>query len=336
MDKLCFGAFARVLQPALKKPNSNQAVATLLLGLITDMAAGGQLSEDYSVKPKKVSALWNFTEDVHADVVSLATTEKVVAALPAAVQKQVVGFLVTAALDDLIENLRKLLTADKSIAESKRDDLLALADKERLADFLAAVYLYALTRSNKKITSGKAEMEAGAELALTIDDVEKINEIYRRIPRPKNIEVPNEPESDELTYIAELLAAYAEKAGVVVLSLEALAGYKQYRDDLRQRRKEYYAAETIRRGTREVFGETDPDQFGLLKDETYDGIFDVHSQEYKDGYERLLKVMAHVSSIQINKSPLSKLPEWIGNKEKKGVCHILVNDGVIRWVVRDE
>jgi hypothetical protein len=85
-----------------------------------------------------------------------------------------------------------------------------------------------------------------------------------------------------------------------------------------------------------VFGETDPDQFALLKDETYDGIFDVHSMDYRSGFERLLRVMAHVSSVQINKCPLSKLPEWIGNSEKKGVCHILVNDGVIRWVVQDE
>lgn len=109
-----------------------------------------------------------------------------------------------------------------------------------------------------------------------------------------------------------------------------------YSDDLRQRRKEYYAAETIRRGTREVFKESDSDQFELLKEETYDGIFDIHSQDYKSGYDRLLKVMTQVSAIQINKYSLSKLPEWIGNKEKKGVCHILVNDGRISWVVHGE
>lgn len=335
MDKLCFGAFARTLQPALQKPNSNQAIVGILLDLITDFAAVGQLSENYSLKPGKVSELWNFKSDVHSDVTDLAATDKVIKAMPGAVRKNVIPALIGAATDDLIENLRKLLNADKSIAKEKRDELLALAQKDKLADFLATVYLYSLTRSNKKV-EGRGDMETAADLSVTVDDIEKIKEIYRRIPRPKDIEVPDEPENDELTYIAELLAAYAEKTGVAELSLDALAGYRQYREDLRQRRKEYYAAETIRRGTREVFGETDPDQFGILKDETYDGIFDVHSQDYQDGYERLLKVMAHVSSIQINKSPLSKLPEWIGNKEKKGVCHILVNDGVIRWVVRDE
>jgi hypothetical protein len=335
MDKLCFGAFARTLQPALQKPNSNQAVVGILLDLITDFAAVGQLSENYSLKPGKVSELWNFKSDVHSDVTDLAAMDKVIKAMPGAVRKNVIPALIGAAMDDLIENLRKLLNADKSIAKEKRDELLALAQKDKLADFLATVYLYSLTRSNKKV-EGRGDMETAADLSVTVDDIEKIKEIYRRIPRPKDIEVPDEPENDELTYIAELLAAYAEKTGVAELSLDALAGYRQYREDLRQRRKEYYAAETIRRGTREVFGETDPDQFGILKDETYDGIFDVYSQDYQDGYERLLKVMAHVSSIQINKSPLSKLPEWIGNKEKKGVCHILVNDGVIRWVVRDE
>ena len=138
-----------------------------------------------------------------------------------------------------------------------------------------------------------------------------------------------------MVYISQLLTAYAEAAGVVELSRNALGEYPTYKNDLRQRRKEYYAAETIRRGTREVFRKSDPDHFELLKDETYDGIFDVYSQEYRHGYERLLKVMAQVSAIQINKSPLSKL-QWTGSKEMKGVCHILVNDGVIKWVVRDE
>jgi hypothetical protein len=175
MNKLCFGAFARTLQPALQKPNSNQAVATLLLGLITDMAADGQLGADYSVKPKKVSALWNFAEDVHSDVAALAAMDKVVKAMPGAFRNSVIPTLVGAAVDDLLENLRKLLNADKSIAKDKREELLAFAAKERLADFLAAVYLYALTRSNKRPTSGKTEMEAGADLAATVDDIEKIN-----------------------------------------------------------------------------------------------------------------------------------------------------------------
>jgi hypothetical protein len=335
VDKLCFGAVARTLQPALQKPNSHQAVVGLLLDLVADMAGESQLSPDYAVKPKKVHALWHFKEDVHGDIVALASSEKVIKAMPDAIKRTVVPNLVDTMIDDLTENLRKLIAADKGVSKAKRDDLLALAERDTLEEFLAEVYIYALNRSN--IFAPKdAKMEAGADMAVTLGDIERLNEIYSKVRRPEDLSVPPEPNADELTYISALLAAYAEDLNVGELSRAALFGHSKYNQDLRQRRKEYYAAETIRRGTREVFGETDPDQFELLKDETYDGIFDIHSLNYKSGYERLLKVMTHVSTVQINKSPLSKLPEWIGNKEKKGVCHILVNDGVIRWVVRDE
>ena len=49
MDRLCFGTFAKTLQSALQKPNSNQAVASLLFEVITDNASDDDLSADFSV-----------------------------------------------------------------------------------------------------------------------------------------------------------------------------------------------------------------------------------------------------------------------------------------------
>lgn len=331
MDRLCFGTFARTLQSAMQIPNSNQAVVELLLDLVAEEASDGELSASFSIRAKTVSGLMNFTDNVHEDIVALSSTSKVIDKMPLKFTSKIM--LVPMLVDDLIENLKLIINADKSISPVTRDEMVTFADKEHLSDFLSTAYLYALNKSNK-IVIGKGDMEIAAELAQ--DDMVLLNKIYAKYPRPKDLPVPNEPMDVELAYIAQLLEAYAEAAGVPGLSRVALTGYPKYSNDLRQRRKEYYAAETIRRGTREVFKESDADQFELLKEETYDGIFDIHAQDYKSGYERLLKVMTQVSSIQINKCSLSKLPEWIGNKEKKGVCHILVNDGKISWVVRDE
>ncbi|WP_101908643.1 ABC-three component system protein [Marasmitruncus massiliensis] len=333
MNSLCFGTFARIVQSAIQKPDSNQAVAELLMGLITDKALDGQLSPDYSTSAKKISRLFNFKDDVHGDIIALASTEKIIESMPESFVSKVVPYLKPTQIEDMKESLRRLIDGDMSIAPNKKKDLLSLVDKDDLSCFLSEVYLYALNRSNKAAV-GKYDMEVATEIAP--DDIALLNKIYSKYPRPKEMVVPNEPTDEELAYITQLLEAYAEAAGVTELSRSALSGYPKYNNDLRQRRKEYYAAETIRRGTREVFKESDADQFELLKEETYDGIFDIHSQDYKSGYDRLLKVMTQVSSIQINKCSLSKLPEWIGNKEKKGVCHILANDGRISWVVRDE
>lgn len=332
MDRLCFGTFAKTLQCALQKPNSNQAVVELLLDLVVCEASDSELSANFSISPKMVSGLINSYEDVHSDVVALSSSDKVIEAMPTKFENNVV--FVPMLIDDLIENLRQIIMADQSISVGKRDELVGIADKKTLTEFLAATYLYALNKSNKAVRL-KADMEIAAELTPT-DDIALLKSIYAKFPRPRELPVPDEPTDEELEYIAQLLEAYAEAAGVSGLSRADLRQHPTYNRDLRQRRKEYYAAETIRRGTREVFKETDSDQFELLKEETYDGIFDTHAQDYIHGYERLLRVMAQVAAIQINKSFLSELPEWIGNKEKKGVCHILVNDGKISWVVHDE
>ena len=333
MDRLCFGTFAKILQNAMQPPNNNQAIVGLLFDLIIEDASDGQLSKDFSVKPKTVTQLLKMEENVHKDIIALSSTPKVINAMPDKFAKKIVNFLVPVLVDDLIENLQKLIAADKSISQAKRDELTMLAKKDRLADFFSAVYLYALNKPNKVIP-GKGDMEASEEF-MPADDIDLLNKIYGRIAKPHDIPVPPDPTDEEMEYISQLLAAYAEAAGVTELSRVELAGYPKYKNDLRQRRKEYYAAETIRRGTREVFADKDPDKFEMLKEETYDGIFDIYSQNYQHGYDRLIKVMTQVSAIQINKCPLSKIPEWIGIKEKKGVCHILVNDGTISWVVHD-
>lgn len=335
MDRLCFGSFAPILQNAMQQPNNNQAVVGLLFDLVIEDANDSELSENFSIKPKMVTRLLKFEDDVHRDVVALSSSAKVIDAMQGKMAVKVVNSLVPMLVDDLIENLTRLIDSDKSVSKVKREELTTLAKKDRLAEFLSAVYLYAINKPNKTVLpKDDSNVEFSTELT-PLDDAELLNKLYARIPKPKDVPAPAEPTVEEMEYISQLLAAYAEAEGVNELSSSALGGYPAYKNDLRQRRKEYYAAETIRRGTREVFGDKDPDHFELLKEETYDGIFDIHSQNYQHGYERLIKVMTQVAAIQINKSPLSKL-QWTGPKEKKGVCHILVNDGTIKWVVRDE
>lgn len=52
-----------------------------------------------------------------------------------------------------------------------------------------------------------------------------------------------------------------------------------------------------------------------------------------DGYARLNAVLEKVTSTSLDRSILSQMRNLIGNLEKKGICHILVNDGTIEsWV----
>lgn len=48
-------------------------------------------------------------------------------------------------------------------------------------------------------------------------------------------------------------------------------------------------------------------------------------------------MLEKITSTTLDSSVLSQMQHLIGNLEKKGICHILVNDGVIEsWVNVDE
>ena len=145
------------------------------------------------------------------------------------------------------------------------------------------------------------------------------------IAPPKTIEI------DELIYVTELLKAYAEVIGIEDIKVESLESYPKYKQNFLRQRKDYYSAETIRRFVRDVF--SDSKQFEILKNETYDGIIEIFEDEHPNGFERLNAVMKKASDVSTDRSLLTSKLHCIGNSEKKGVCHILVNDNRIKWVL---
>lgn len=173
MNRLCFGTFAKIVQSAIQKPDSNQAVAELLLGLVTDMALDGQLSPDYSTSAKKVSRLFNFKDDVHGDVISLASTEKIIESMPESFASKVVPYLKPTQIEDMEESLRKLIDGDFSIAPTKKNGLLSLVGQDNPSCFLSEVYLYALNRPNKLMEK--------VSTAGQIIDGKKANDVLRNI-----------------------------------------------------------------------------------------------------------------------------------------------------------
>lgn len=152
----------------------------------------------------------------------------------------------------------------------------------------------------------------------------------RRINLPEPI-IPEESiEMGELTYISALLEAYADELKINIDTIESLKVHDKYFKHLNRQRKDYYSAETIRRFVRDTL--TDSQQFEVLKEEIYNGIIDTHEQEYDTGYRRLIADLQQASLTNTSKSMLDSKLHCIGNSERKGACHMLVNDKRIRWV----
>lgn len=139
---------------------------------------------------------------------------------------------------------------------------------------------------------------------------------------------PDDSDSDNvLPYIEALLEVYSEKEGRVVQYNNVETMKPIFRLHFTEQTKAYYGAESVYHMARETFCNGD-EQFIKLKEDTYDGVAMVYFDDcYATGFDRLQAVLKHVTSITLSKSALHNLSGFIGNLEKQGICHILVNDG---------
>lgn len=195
------------------------------------------------------------------------------------------------------------------------------------ADLLESILLDIINGTHT--TCAKQELEIDLQL---IDDIQ---EKIKSLPRPTIVPVPKTATQDEQTYIDELCRAYGDAEGKDAFSIADLDSFPDYSDDLEDRRIDFYAAETIRRGVLELKAGSFTGQFDVLKDETLDDVKDTSRQKHQNGYERMLAVMTQAVNAPVTNYILNSSPYWISGKIKKGVCHHLVNDGKLKWVRRN-
>ena len=194
------------------------------------------------------------------------------------------------------------------------------------ADILESIVL--------NIINSTPTTQAAQEAEINLRLIDEIQQKIKSLSRPANVPVPKIATQDEQIYIDELCLAYGEAEGMDSFSVDNLCSFPDYSDDLEDRRIDFYAAETIRRGGLELKGSSLTGQFDVLKDETYNGVKDTARRTHPNGYERMLAVMEQAVITPVTNYILSASPYWISGKIKKGVCHHLVNDGKLTWIRR--
>ena len=149
--------------------------------------------------------------------------------------------------------------------------------------------------------------------------------------------VPDDITIHEMDYVRALYEAYAQKLHKETFTANDIPSLpRRYADNYREQRIAYYSAVSIQRSVRDVFDDGE-DEFARLKTDAWHGINTTYWKDYEDGYARLNAVLEKITTTTLDKSVLSQIRNLIGNLEKKGICHILVNDGVIEsWVNIDE
>ena len=106
-------------------------------------------------------------------------------------------------------------------------------------------------------------------------------------------------------------------------------------EDFADQQECYFSAEGIQHSIRDVFDDGE-DEFKLLKKDAWQGINMTFRKRYDTGYDRLIAVLEKITNTRLDLSALVQIRNLIGNMERKGICHILVNDGTIdSWVRKD-
>lgn len=145
-------------------------------------------------------------------------------------------------------------------------------------------------------------------------------------PRPPVSAPPPAIGSHELGYVNALVEAYDDHCEEPVPSADAAFDHTDYGPHLEQSRAGFYCAESLREFSKDVL--VAPDSFEDLQQQLHDGIQPKLAETFPSGYDRVLAVSSHATTIQVSDHPLRSELE---PADRIGICHQLANDGRVKW-----
>lgn len=165
----------------------------------------------------------------------------------------------------------------------------------------------------------------------------------KNVIRVDGIDYPISPELSsnggsnitELPYKLALYEVYTIKLGKKIndrnLKQEAPHNIVKHFD---RQQRDFNDAAWYEHSLRDTVADFD-NQFSLLKQDAYDGIEETYyNDEYgNNGMKRLREVQNKIITITLDLSNLKNIDNILSNNIKKGLCHLMVNDKMIKsWV----
>ncbi len=145
-------------------------------------------------------------------------------------------------------------------------------------------------------------------------------------PRPAVTSPPESIAATELLYVGALVDAYDDHSDQPIGTPEVALAHQTYGDHLRTSRREFYCAESLREFSKDVL--VAPDDFVSLQEQIADGVWHTVAQDFPSGYDRVLAVCQHATTVQIDDHALAG---DLRPSDRAGMCHQLANDGRVTW-----
>ena len=218
-------------------------------------------------------------------------------------KKSVCPKLIPSRISQLTSRL-KLMVESSDIGDDRKGYLLSFLTADDFPGFLGHTFLEVVSYDNVGRKDSDSASEGSGAPA--------------RFPRLENIDVPSEIADYEEPYLSALLAAYSEKEGIEFLSEGMLEGHRTYQKHFQRARSDFFSAESVRRGTRDIYTDEDPDQFEVLKDEIFEGVIETHEDEHENGFARAHAVLSLAANTPITAQGRMPLPHQREQAERVG------------------
>lgn len=152
MNELNMSSYIQTMQPGLMTHDKQEAAGVFILSAINDqeyVGLNGYRTDNLS--SKKISRIVSRQDNVPDGIKQASMIQEVIDETIKYFRNAVMKDLNPHLLDDTIDNFVKLICADPSIPESKKNSLIAFHTAGDDARFLAELFLYAVNRPNKKV-----------------------------------------------------------------------------------------------------------------------------------------------------------------------------------------
>lgn len=136
--------------------------------------------------------------------------------------------------------------------------------------------------------------------------------------------VPDEVQSIELPYVAQLVGAYGERDERVYATHADLTQGGQYAEHLALQRERFYDADAFKRFHRD---NTDPSIVETVEDDVFHGVADIATATHDDRLSRVNAILQQAAGVGVS----GILATHIRVSVKQGLCHHLVNGERLWW-----
>lgn len=330
MQAFNYAAYARVFALGISKPNKTKIAKVLFEPIISAEGVFNRVGNPYTIDSANAKDWYDQTSDIPENIKTAAGRQDIADQIGDYFISKIIGVVTNPMKEPEMYSRMIELIRDSDLQPDVQKELLDYYQSEEKEEFLGRAFLYAVVGDNTIKPSEIEEEPVESDIKAFLELIKKSHK------KPKRMQPPDKVEEYELGYVSELYRVYGELTGEEYVSPEELDGHPKYRRDFDRQRKDYYAAETIHHELRDTIRLDETEGFDLLKDEVYDGVITTRDKHYDTGYSRMTAVMEHATEIPLSHNLQDRTLDWVGPGEKKGVCHMLVNDDRLRWMEDDD